>query len=62
MKPVICLSLSAVVAVAVFVYTMLLVDVNYTSIHNFYRDRLSEAFVVRREQKQDLELEWVLQQ
>ena len=26
-------------------YTMLLVDINYTSIHNFYRDRLSEAFV-----------------
>jgi len=34
------------IAVVVWLYTFLIVDVNATSLHNFYRDRLSKAYLI----------------
>jgi hypothetical protein len=36
-----------------FIYTNLFVDANGLSLHNFYRDRLSDAFVFRRDREAD---------
>lgn len=36
-----------VVAVGLWLYSAFVVDVNYTSLHNFYRDRLSKAYLIR---------------
>ena len=35
-------------AAALFVYAFTTIDLNYTSLHRFYRDRLSKAYLVRR--------------
>ena len=37
----------AVVAVLLWLYSLLFVDVNSTSLHNFYRDHLSKAYLIR---------------
>lgn len=37
----------ALVGVILWLYSALFVDVNYTSLHNFYRDRLSKAYLIR---------------
>ena len=34
-------------ATAIWLYTMVFIDINYTSLHGFYRDRLSRAFLVK---------------
>jgi len=36
------------VAVVLLAYSFLFVDLNYTSVHSFYRDRLSKAYVVKQ--------------
>ena len=36
----------AIVAFGLWLYTIFCVDVNFTSIHRFYRDRLSKAYIV----------------
>lgn len=38
---------------ALFVYTNMFVDANGLSLHNFYRDRLSEAFIFRHDRASD---------
>ena len=35
------------VGAAIWIYTLLFADVNHTSLHNFYRDRLSKAYLIR---------------
>ena len=49
--------LSVYLLIALFLgfYTIAFVDVNYTSLHNFYRDRLSKAFLIRFGDDGDLE-------
>lgn len=41
------LDLFIIIGVIVWVYTAVFVDVNFTSLHNFYRDRLSKAYLIR---------------
>jgi hypothetical protein len=36
------------IALALIAYGLFFVDVNYTSVHTFYRDRLSKAYVVKQ--------------
>ncbi len=35
-----------IIALVLWVYTLITVDVNFTGIHKFYRDRLSKAYIV----------------
>ncbi len=45
------------IALVVWVYTIFTVDVNFTGIHKFYRDRLSKAYIVGLEKPDDSEVE-----
>ena len=40
------LALFIIVGVSLWIYSFLFVDVNFTSLHNFYRDRLSKAYLI----------------
>ena len=40
------LALFTIVGAAVWIYSFVFVDVNFTSLHNFYRDRLSKAYLI----------------
>ena len=44
----------AFVAVLLWLYSYIFVDVNYTSLHNFYRDRLSKAYLIRADESNGL--------
>lgn len=40
------LAIFIIVGVSLWIYSFLFVDVNFTSLHNFYRDRLSKAYLI----------------
>ena len=40
------LSVFIVAGFSMWVYSVLFVDVNFISLHNFYRDRLSKAYLI----------------
>lgn len=43
-----------IIFVLLWVYNLITVDVNYTSLHNFYRDRLSKAYLIKQDGEQIL--------
>jgi len=45
--------LPIIVTLSLMAYGFLFVDVNYTSVHSFYRDRLSRAYIVKQGQQQE---------
>ncbi len=51
--PMMIIAVYAVVGVTLGLYSLLFVDVNYTSLHNFYRDRLSKAYLIRFAKNED---------
>ena len=46
-----------IIALVVWIYTIFTVDVNFTGIHKFYRDRLSKAYIVGLAKPSDAEVE-----